>query len=542
MPWSIGLLLATLPGKQHRLELLMAEALLCHSGTQTLNLGTGVPMDQIIAGVDRMGMSTVALSFSASYPRGPIRSHLVELCDRLPRGVAVWIGAWRSAGVTRQEPARDARQPDNREQFEMNDPLLEVQRMEEESTTVGEKLERTHSRAMATMSFSLRWQSENARHTDCLVANKLNLWRDILPPEMEPDLMNKPVSHVASHAFAAGDLLTTYREQDCLRVPRRAFNRNLRKCYIEPRAGRFYPKGFIGGVRGIFPEDLTPFRVAEVAEDGLTVDLNHPLARHALDLEARILDIWAGRDEHGGACHDVAEMVTENSPGMQARWRGQETDFFSDIPFARLDPSPDASFYEKPRMVHHLDATALSQIEGLYRRLLPKGARILDLMSSWTSHLGADLAPARVTGLGMNAQELDANPLLSERLVHDLNLDPRLPVPDQAFDAAICTVSVEYLTKPAEIFAEVCRVLRPGGRFVVTFSDRWFPPKVIKVWQDVHEFERVGLVLEYFLRDGGFTNLGTWSIRGLPRPDDDKYADRMAHSDPVYAVWGERAS
>jgi len=77
--------------------------------------------------------------------------------------------------------------------------------------------------------------------------------------------------------------------------------------------------------------------------------------------------------------------------------------------------------------------------------------------------------------------------------------------------------------------------------FVVTFSNRWFPPKVIKVWQDVHEFERIGLVMEYFLRDGGFTNLQTWSMRGLPRPLDDKYGDRMAQSDPVYAVWGERA-
>ena len=191
-------------------------------------------------------------------------------------------------------------------------------------------------------------------------------------------------------------------------------------------------------------------------------------------------------------------------------------------------------------MVHHLDAMALTQIEGLYRRLLPKGARILDLMSSWTSHIGADLAPDRVTGLGMNQVELDANRLLAERIVHDLNLDPRLPLPDEAFDAVICTVSVEYLIKPQEVFAEVRRVLRPGGRFVVTFSNRWFPPKVIKVWQDVHELERVGLVMEYFLRDGGFIDLQTWSMRGLPRPLDDKYADRMAKSDPIYAVWGER--
>jgi len=260
------------------------------------------------------------------------------------------------------------------------------------------------------------------------------------------------------------------------------------------------------------------------------------------ELEARILDIWAAREEHGGVCHDIGEMATQNGPGMQARWRGQATDFWSDVPFVRLDPSPDDIFYQKARMVHHLDAVALAQISALYRRLLPKGAKILDLMTSWTSHIDSELKPARVTGLGMNEQELAANDLLSERLVQDLNLDPRLPLPDQAFDAAICTVSVEYLTKPAEVFAEVCRLLRPGGRFVVSFSNRWFPPKVIKVWQDVHEIERLGLVLEYFLRDGGFTNLESWSLRGLPRPQNDKYAGQIPNSDPIYAVWGEKAA
>jgi SAM-dependent methyltransferase len=424
----------------------------------------------------------------------------------------------------------------------MNDRMLETHPLTvEEQEQAGEKPARTDAHAMAAMSFTLSWQSEHARHADCIVANKLNLWRDILPPRMEPNLKDEPTGHVAIQEFAGGELLPIYREHDCFDIPVRAFNRDLRRYHIEPRAGRFYPRGFIGGVRGIIPEEIDPFRVAAVGEDNLTVDLNHPLAGRVLTLEARILDIWAAREEHGGACQDVAELVTQNGPGMQARWRGKPTDFWADIPFIRFDSSPDSSFYEKPRMVHHLDANALTQIEGLYRRLLPTGARILDLMSSWTSHIGADLAPARVTGLGMNGPELEANRLLAERILHDLNLDPGLPLPDLAFDAVICTVSVEYLTKPQEVFADVRRVLRAGGRFVVTFSNRWFPPKVIKVWQDVHEFERVGLVMEYFLRDGGFTNLQTWSMRGLPRPVDDKYADRMAQSDPIYAVWGEKA-
>jgi DNA-binding transcriptional MerR regulator/methylmalonyl-CoA mutase cobalamin-binding subunit len=91
-------LLATLPGEQHSLGLLMAEALLIHAGRATLNLGTDVPLDQIVAAAERSGVKTVALSFSACYARGPLRGDLEELADRLPRSVEVWIGG---AGVQR---------------------------------------------------------------------------------------------------------------------------------------------------------------------------------------------------------------------------------------------------------------------------------------------------------------------------------------------------------------------------------------------------------------------------------------------------------
>jgi SAM-dependent methyltransferase len=395
---------------------------------------------------------------------------------------------------------------------------------------------------MAAFAFTLGWRSDLARHSDCLVAPKINLWRDVLPPGMEAALLDQTAGHALSRVYAAGELIDPYRDRDCVQAPSRAFNRHFRKCYIEPRRGRFYPKGLIAGVKGVYPEDLTPFRLADVAEEDLILDLNHPLAGRELSLEARILDIWQGHAEHGGVCQGVAEMVTLNGPGMQARWRGEPTDFWSDIPFDRMDPSPDADFYRQPRLVQHLDTTALRQVESLYARLLPKGARILDLMTSWTSHLPTVLAPSQVVGLGMNAEELAANPLLNGRHIHDLNQEPHLPFTDNEFDAVVCTVSVEYLTRPREVFREVRRVLRPGGRFVVSFSNRWFPPKVIKVWQETHEFERLGLVIEYFHEAGGYGNLETWSLRGLPRPADDKYARQMPLSDPIFAVWADRVS
>jgi len=145
-----------------------------------------------------------------------------------------------------------------------------------------------------------------------------------------------------------------------------------------------------------------------------------------------------------------------------------------------------------------------------------------------------------LTGLGLNMDELKRNRQLTNITVQDLNVNKTLPYPNDTYDAVLNTVSVEYLTDPIAIFKEVARVLHPGGHFVVTFSNRWFPPKAIKIWEELHDFERMGLVAEYFLQSGGFANVQTYSIRGLPRPHNDKYYPDLLHSDPVYAVWGQK--
>jgi hypothetical protein len=216
------------------------------------------------------------------------------------------------------------------------------------------------------------------------------------------------------------------------------------------------------------------------------------------------------------------------------------TEFLYAGALTRDDEDDDAVFYGSPRLVDHLDAVARARVTEIYARFLEPGGRVLDLMSSCNSHLPATPVDLEVVGLGMNREELAENPRLTGHLVHDLNRDPGLPFPGGRFDAAVCTVSVEYLTRPIEVFEEVARVLRPGGPFVLTFSERWFPPKVIRLWTEIHPFERMGLVLEYFRRSGQFEALGTDSIRGLLRPADDTYARLYRHSDPIYAVWGRR--
>jgi hypothetical protein len=261
------------------------------------------------------------------------------------------------------------------------------------------------------------------------------------------------------------------------------------------------------------------------------------LANRHLKLEVKVNDVSTNKAERGGSSNAWLELLTEG-PGMQSRINGSAVDFFSDNPFKRADESPDGIFYQSPRFVNHIDDQAIAVIRDLYAHIIKDGGQVLDLMSSWTSHLPESVELASVSGLGMNQAELDKNQRLNDRIVHDLNQNPALPYASDSFNAVICSVSVEYLTRPFEVFREVQRVLKSGGVFATTFSNRWFPTKAIRIWTELHDFERMGLVMEYFLESGLFTQLQTHSIRGLPRPGNDIYADRLKYSDPVYAVWG----
>lgn len=181
----------------------------------------------------------------------------------------------------------------------------------------------------------------------------------------------------------------------------------------------------------------------------------------------------------------------------------------ADVPFrpehfARLDEADDAAFYLPPRLVTHLDEPGIAALTAFYRDFVPAGGAVLDLMSSWVSHLPDDVAYGAVAGLGMNQQELDANPRLTTRIVQDLNKTPVLPFEDGAFDACLIALSVQYLTRPLEVFAEIARVLKPGGGCAVSFSNRCFPTKAVAVWRGFGDGEHVLLVSEYFRCAGGF--------------------------------------
>ncbi|MGB3493284.1 MAG: class I SAM-dependent methyltransferase [Elainellaceae cyanobacterium] len=165
---------------------------------------------------------------------------------------------------------------------------------------------------------------------------------------------------------------------------------------------------------------------------------------------------------------------------------------------AKLDGSSDTFFYGIPRFVTHVDESFIQQLTDLYRETLDSQSRVFDMMSSWVSHLPDDMKFAHVEGHGMNAEELAKNPQLDHYFVQNLNDNPKLPLEDASFDAVLNAVSVQYLQYPETIFAELCRVLKPGGVAIASFSNRMFYQKAIQAWRDGSEANRVELVKGYF--------------------------------------------
>jgi SAM-dependent methyltransferase len=195
--------------------------------------------------------------------------------------------------------------------------------------------------------------------------------------------------------------------------------------------------------------------------------------------------------------------------------------------FDRQDRSDDAQFYSMPRLVVHIDAATIEALTAVYREILPPRGAILDLMSSWVSHLPEDVEFTRVAGLGMNGVELAHNPRLTDHVVQDLNQQPELPYAAGSFDAIVNAVSIQYLTRPVEVFRSCARALRPGGIYAVALSHRCFPTKAIRAWHVLHAVQRLELVRIYFRNAGLY--------------DEPTVLDRSpAGADPLWVVMARR--
>ncbi len=385
--------------------------------------------------------------------------------------------------------------------------------------------------------FSINWESDGISHREDYLAEKVNLWRDVLSHALQDALMDLHTGDMVSVGLGPDEIFGPRQPENIKKISLKQFQPHGPVKVDRPRPGRFYPGGFFRGIGGLFPESLHPVRIVEIQGDSLIINTNHPLAGMPLTVEAKILDVKSHKVENGGRLSAWIEDALNSGPGMQARWYGKVTDFSMPDAYKREDETGDCSFYKSPRLVDHIDDQAKSILSEFHGNIIPKESIVLDLMSSMTTHLPGG-SQYRVTGLGMNREEMESNPMLEGFLIHDLNSDPTLPFTSDTFDAVICSLSIEYLTRHEEVLSEVSRVLRPGGKVAISFSNRWFSPKIIKLWTQLHEFERLGWTLELLRQTGRFEDIRSFTSRNWPRPLSDRYSDRLNVSDPVYAVTG----
>lgn len=74
--------------------------------------------------------------------------------------------------------------------------------------------------------------------------------------------------------------------------------------------------------------------------------------------------------------------------------------------------------------------------------------------------------------------QLARNKQLDSFFVRDLNREPDgWAAGDASFGAVLCCVSVQYLQYPEKVFAEIYRVLKPGGVCIISFSHRLYYTK-----------------------------------------------------------------
>ena len=398
----------------------------------------------------------------------------------------------------------------------------------------------TQNETLADISFTLKWHKSGVTYQDTYFAHGVNFWQDYFPERIRQEIMDKPEGYQATIRFSPGEMIPAYDDFLVRNIKLSQLDMSrIRANGSGPAQGRFYPKGIISDIAGIYRQNVTPFRFIKRNGRTAQVDFNHPLAGMELELDIEICHVEKNDRKCGGSSVDWFDLLT-TGPGMQTGLRDIKTEFFDALSFSREDVQPDDIFYQKERMVSHIDEAAQQVLQDIYGKFLKNEDVVLDLMASWQSHLPDGLNLKHLDGLGLNKKELAANQLLDDYEIHDLNDKPMLPYENDRFDAVICSLSVEYLTTPFDVFRDVARVLKSGGSFIVSFSNRWFPPKAIEVWKHLHEYERMALVKAYLSSDGRFENIRILSERGYPRPYTDKYFPAKKDADPIYVVIGTR--
>ena len=240
---------------------------------------------------------------------------------------------------------------------------------------------------LVSIEFLLQWDSSYALHRDRRFVDKIHLWRDIFPAHLKRHIERLHPGESHREDYGAGVLVPPF-EQQRIKTFRSKLFQNSAGDNVIPQTGKYYPRGWAWRALNCFPQNTMPFRVVDRHKELVVADTNHPLSRYPLTLETRLLERRQPAKERGGGCNDIPSLITSDGPGMQIPYQWAEKKCYAPYPFMRANDNDDSLFYHTARMVNHLDDTAIEQVKSIYSRLLSPGTKILDLMSSWTSHLG----------------------------------------------------------------------------------------------------------------------------------------------------------
>ncbi|BCS87659.1 class I SAM-dependent methyltransferase [Pseudodesulfovibrio sediminis] len=348
---------------------------------------------------------------------------------------------------------------------------------------------------IGAIEFAITWELDDRHHEEWFLGRKFNPVNDVFPRGMRAALEGKKAGESVTMTYEPRMCIPRFKDKLVQTIPLdRLRPKTLSGRPIIPQEGRFYPQGHINGLLDIYPDTLTPFRLLELDEDSETfiADRNHPLANIPVTITATIQYVEERDTGTYGSLTHWRETTCDWGPGMQAMHDEEPTEFFHSAFFDQLN-TIDAPFSPPP-----MDQTARENLEKIHARFLKPEMRILDLSMD------------------------------SER-------------PQGKYDAAVCTCSLEYMTRPVDILRYVVHFLKPGAPVLIGFTNHYDPEHVIQGWIDLHEFERMGLALEYLRVAKLDERAGSVSMRNdWRKKDDPKFMDTKGVSDPVYVVYGHK--
>lgn len=349
--------------------------------------------------------------------------------------------------------------------------------------------------AFGAIEFTVEWKKNGLTHEERFLGRKINPVNDVFPRGMRDELEGKKVGDSVTMTFEPRMCIPRHRDSQVKTIPLdRLRPKTVDGRPIVPLEGRFYPQGHINGLLDVYPDTLTPFRLIELDEDDETfvADCNHPLANTPVTITATIQYLEERDTGTYGSLTHWREKTCDWGPGMQAMFDDEPTTFFHPAFFDRIDTS-DTEF-TPPAM----DARACENLDSIYARFIKPDMRVLDLS------MGSDR-------------------------------------PEGKYDAAVCTLSLEYMTRPVDILRYVAHFLNPGAPVLIGFTSHYDRERVIQGWADLHEFERMGLALEYLRVANLFEDAGTVSVRNDWRDKDDPlFMETKGVSDPVYVAYGHK--